>query len=194
LKRLCQDVQEHLSVVNQVCLSGSLPPNSSAEDLRGLLNILIDSGKQVWVDTSGMALKLALDYPDLCIKVNSNEIGEMLGLEINETTSPERALLMLRERRRTTSVITLGSAGALLATKDGKWRAQGPDVEVISTVGSGDAFLGGLVSALDADKDWPEALRDAVAAGTANTLSAGAGQFGLEMFQGIRKQIEICSW
>jgi len=65
---------------------------------------------------------------------------------------------------------------------------------VVSTVGSGDSFLGGLLSALDAGKDWPEALRDAVAAGTANALSAGGGKFALQEFQDIRKQVQIQAW
>lgn len=193
-ERLRRDVQEQLPLVNLVCLSGSLPPNSSSQDLRGLLSILVDSGKQVWIDTSGMALNTALTYPELCIKVNGAEMAEMLGLEITDLATAERALLILSERGRTTSVITLGAAGALLATKDGRWHAQGPSVDVISSVGSGDAFLGGLVSALDAGRDWPEALRDAVAAGTANTLCAGGGHFGLQDFDNIRKQIEIQSW
>jgi len=190
-KQLSQDVQKQLPMVNRACLSGSLPPNSTAEDLRGLLRILVDSGKQIWVDTSGMALKVALDYPELCIKVNGNEIGDMLGLELNDLASAERALVLLREHGLTTSVITLGPVGALLATQEGKWHAQCPKVNVVSTVGSGDAFLGGFVSALDAGKDWPKALCDAVAAGTANTLSPGGGQFGIETFYEIHEQISV---
>ena len=190
-KRLQEDVQEQLPLVNFISVSGSLPLNSSTQDLSELLSSLVDSGKQVWVDTSGMALKTALAYPQLCIKVNGNELGELLGLEINDLASAERALLLLGGRGRPASVITLGSAGALLATKDMTWHAQGPSVDIVSTVGSGDAFLAGLVSALDAAKDWPEALCDAVAAGTANALSAGGGQFGLETFWEIREQIKV---
>jgi 1-phosphofructokinase family hexose kinase len=192
--KLSQDVGKQLPLVSRVCLSGSLPPDSSATDLQGLLTVLVDSGKQIWVDTSGMALDTALTHSDLCIKVNGQEIGEMLGLEINDMVSAERAFDMLRERELMTSVITLGSAGALLSTREGRWYAQGPSVAVISTVGSGDAFLGGLVSALDSGKDWPEALRDAVATGTANTLSPGGGQFALETFRAIREQIGIQAW
>lgn len=193
-KRLRQDVHHQCSGVNFVCLSGSLPPRSSAEDLQGLLSVLVDSGKQVWVDTSGMALRTALTYPGICIKVNGNELGEALGLEINNIPSAGKALSMLRERGQATSAITLGSAGALLATKEGVWHAQGPQVKAVSTVGSGDAFLGGLVTALDGGKDWPAALREAVAAGTANTLSPGGGQFSLQDFNAIRNQIHIQPW
>jgi 1-phosphofructokinase family hexose kinase len=192
--KLSQDVEKQLPLVSRVCLSGSLPPDSSATDLQGLLTVLVDSGKQIWVDTSGTALDTALAHPDLCVKVNGHEIGEMLGLEINDIVSAERACDMLRERELMTSVITLGAAGALLSTREGRWYAQGPSVAVISTVGSGDAFLGGLVSALDSGKDWPEALRDAVATGTANTLSPGGGQFALETFREIREQIDVKAW
>jgi fructose-1-phosphate kinase PfkB-like protein len=81
-----------------------------------------------------------------------------------------------------------------MATEHGGWHAQGPDVQVVSTVGSGDAFLGGLASALDSGRDYSEALCEAVAAGTANALSAGGGQFALEDFEQIRKQVQIQAW
>jgi fructose-1-phosphate kinase PfkB-like protein len=165
-----------------------------AEDFRGLLSALVDGGRQVWVDTSGTALSTALGFPNLGIKVNGDEIGELLGFEIQDFGSARRALTALRDREVKASVITLGPAGALLANKDGRWLAQGPQVDAVSTVGSGDAFLGGLVCALDAGKDWQDALCDAVAAGTANTLLAGGGQFRLQDFEDIRKQIRVESW
>ena len=193
-KRLQRDIRKQLSSAGLVCISGSLPPNSSPDDLRELLNMLVSSGQRVWVDTSGTALNTVLAYPGICIKVNGNEIGAALGFEVKDLTSAKRALMILRERGLTACVITLGVAGALLSTNEGRWHAQGPRVRVVSTVGSGDSFLGGLVSGLDAGKDWPEALCDAVAAGTANVLSAGGGQFTFQKFEDIRKQTQIQAW
>ena len=193
-KRLQRDVRKHVSSAGLVCLSGSLPPHSPADDLRGLLHMLLDAGKQVWVDTSGKALDAALTVPGLCIKVNGEEIGKLLGFEVNDVPSARRALTMLSERGMSACVITLGAIGALLSTKEGRWNALGPPVRVVSSVGSGDSFLGGLLSALDGGKDWPEALRDAVAAGTANALSAGGGQFTFQEFQDIRGQVQIQAW
>ena len=193
-EQLLQDAHRQVTSAGLVCISGSLPPNSSTEDLQRLLNLLVDSRKQIWVDTSGPALSTALTQPGICVKVNGKEIGEILGVEIRGFDSARQALNRLSEQSLTAAVITLGAMGALLATNDGRWHAQPPDVDVISTVGSGDSFLGGLVRALDAGRDWPEALGDAVAAGTANALSAGAGQFELETFQLIRNQIDVQSW
>src|SRR5215216_2874496 len=136
-KRLQQDVRKHISSLNLVCVSGSLPPDSSAEDLHGLLSMLVNTAKQVWVDTSGPALLAALTVPGLCIKVNGDEISEPLGFEVKDVPSAKRALMMLVERGMTACVITLGAMGALLATKEGRWHAKGPRVRVVSTVGSG---------------------------------------------------------
>lgn len=193
-KRLQRDVRKHVSVAGLACVSGSLPPDSSVDDLLGLLHILVNSGKQVWVDTSGTALHAVLTYPGICVKVNSHEISKSLGFEVKDVASAKRALRALRKKDLMACVITLGAAGALLATRDGRWHAQGPRVRVVSTAGSGDSFLGGLVSALDASKDWREALRDAVATGTANVLSAGGGQFTLQEFTDIQEQVRVEAW
>lgn len=193
-KRLQRAVRKYVFSASLSCVAGSLPPESSSDDLRGLLRVLISSGKQVWVDTSGTALDTVLAFPGVCIKVNGHEIGKSVGFEVKNVTSAKRALTLLSERGLDAVLITLGAAGALLATNEGRWHAQGPRVHVVSTIGSGDSFLGGLVNALENRKVWHEALRDAVAAGTANVLSAGGGQFSLQDFMDIREQVQLYSW
>lgn len=193
-ERLREDIRSSVSENDLVCISGSWPPQSSAAELQGLFEILMGAVRQVWVDTSGFALNTVLSCPGLCVKVNGNEIGAVLGFEVNDVDSAKRALMILGERGLKASAITLGAAGALLATSERRWVAQGPRVGVVSTVGSGDSFLGGLVHALDGGSDWPEALCEATAAGTANVLSAGAGQFTLQEFNSIKAQIQIQTW
>jgi 1-phosphofructokinase family hexose kinase len=193
-KRLRKAVSKYISLSDVVCVSGSLPPDSSLDDLSQLLRMLVETGKQVWVDTSGAALDAVLNYHGICIKVNGNEISKVLGFEVMDVQSAQHALTMLVERNLTACAITLGAAGALLATEAGRWYAQGPQVRAVSSVGSGDSFLGGLLCALDRGKDWSEGLKDAVAAGTANTLSAGGGRFTVQEFTRIREQTQIQSW
>jgi fructose-1-phosphate kinase PfkB-like protein len=156
--------------------------------------MLVESGKQVWIDTSGTALQAALEQPDLSIKVNGSEIGEVLGMDVRDAPSARRALEKLGRYGLRAAVITLGSQGALLATGAGRWLGTGPRVSVVSTVGSGDAFLGGLVSALDGGAIEHEALKDAIAAGTANALSPGGGAFPLQDFQQTREQVQVEPW
>jgi 1-phosphofructokinase family hexose kinase len=193
-KRLRSDVRKSVSSASLVCISGSLPPQSGEEDFHGLLDTLVKADKQLWVDTSGTALKVALAHPGICVKVNGNEIAEALGFEVNDFEAAKRALAVLSAKGLKASIITLGAAGAFLATRDGRWHAHGPQIQIASTVGSGDAFLGGFVSALDAGKGWPEALREAVAAGTANALSAGGGQFKIQEFSDLCDQVQVHAW
>lgn len=193
-QQLQQDIKSQLALVNLVCISGSLPPNSSSEDFGDLLSVLITAGKQAWVDSSGASLKTAIANPAICVKVNADEFGEALGMELNDFSSAGGALDRLGKEAPAACVITLGSEGALLAVGKKRWSAQGPSINVISTVGSGDSFLGGFVAELDRSGDWLEALRSGVAAGAANALSAGGGRFALQDFQALREQVQMQSW
>ena len=193
-QQLNRDVRKNISTTNLVCVSGSLPSDSSTQYLYRLLKMLVRAKKQVWVDASGSALEAALALPGICIKVNKTEISESLGFEVKNMAAAKRALKTIRDRGVAACIITLGAAGALLATSVGNWYARGPRVRVVSTVGSGDSLLGGLANALDHGSNWPEALRTAVAAGTANSLSPGGGEFALQQFKDIREQVVVQTW
>jgi fructokinase len=81
-----------------------------------------------------------------------------------------------------TFLFTRGGDGAHLIRPDGAWRAAAPRVDVVDTVGAGDASIGALLYSL---MTWPERaggnhLRFAVAAGTAACRVAGAQPPALE--------------
>jgi fructose-1-phosphate kinase PfkB-like protein len=64
-------------------------------------------------------------------------------------------------------------------------------MKIVSTTGSGDAFLGGLVVALEAGAPPEFALRQAIAAAAANTLTFGGGIFSCDEFESISRKLEI---
>jgi len=69
--------------------------------------------------------------------------------------------------------------------------AQPPQLKIVSSVGSGDAFLGGLLFALENGASSETALQKAVAAGAANTLEFGGGTFSLPSFEEILQNTKI---
>lgn len=80
----------------------------------------------------------------------------------------------LAKSHHLTCVVTLGAAGAIAVGPDGGWRVGSLPIEPVDTTGAGDAFVGVLAAALDAQRSLPEALRRAsVAAGLA-CLAMGA--------------------
>src|SRR5690606_16869301 len=75
----------------------------------------------------------------------------------------------------TAVIITDGSRPSLALTPDGNLAVTPPRIDVVSAVGSGDAFTAGLLHSLLNGGDWTESLRRAAACGAANARHAASG-------------------
>lgn len=175
--RLQYDVLHHAASASSICFSGSLPPGSPPEAFMILLRELLRGGKQIWVDTSGVWMQAALTVPGIGLKVNNEEAGAILNMEINDVSSALMAAIALQLTGVNPIVVTMGAAGAVLVDGSHRWYAAPPQVRVLDAVGSGDSFLAGLVLAYNSGLRPHEALCHAVAAGAANAMSVGGGQF-----------------
>lgn len=69
--------------------------------------------------------------------------------------------------------VKLGARGAHLFTVDGDWVLPARPVDVVDTVGAGDGFAAGVISARLDGLPWPECLRRAVAVGALATTVSG---------------------
>jgi fructokinase len=89
----------------------------------------------------------------------------------------EAAFGKLRDMNRDALYLyTQGERGARLHRGDGAWQASAPRIDVVDTVGAGDASIGALLYSLmtQSARDGGEHLRFAVAAGAAACTRAGA--------------------
>lgn len=175
------DVLGHVEEVDSVCVSGSFPPGISADDCAAFIRALVESGKPVWIDSSGMALRAALDCGGMHIKVNGDELGAALGITVDGVETALEAAARTQQRTGAAAVVTLGKLGAVMASGEGRYVAQPPNMQIVSDVGSGDSFLAALAAA----GPTSEGLRRAVAAGTANALQIGGGKFSREDFERV---------
>ena len=78
-----------------------------------------------------------------------------------------------------------------LAAPDGSLYVGGLYVRGRYPVGSGDAFLAGLVTALDRGDDWEGALRLGLGAATANAEMPGAGKLDPARAEALAAQAEV---
>ncbi|MGK7313075.1 MAG: 1-phosphofructokinase family hexose kinase, partial [Candidatus Longimicrobiales bacterium M2_2A_002] len=131
-------------------------------------------------DCDGPALAAAVGEADLLVP-NALEAGRLVGRQLDSPEAAIDAARALRERGPDRVVVTLGADGAVAVDGAGAWRARPlppkSAAELLarsSAVGAGDAFLAALILALDGGAATPDALADAVAAGTAVLLSEGA--------------------
>jgi len=106
------------------------------------------------------------------IKLSDEDVTGLM-----RTDEPRRALQCVREwNPRAWWLYTKGADGAQLFTPAGHWQARPPAIEVVDTVGAGDASIAALVASrmLMPDGSPAEHLGYAVAAGTAACQSTGA--------------------
>jgi 1-phosphofructokinase family hexose kinase len=174
-----------------VTCCGSLPPGVPAEVYARTLQALLDDGVRLALDTSGEALRLALGLPLTLLKVNAEELGAALGRELATPADALDAAERLRVAGIALVVVTLGARGAVAAGPDGRFIATPPPIRPVSTIGSGDAFLAGLLAALLRDEPLPDALRLAVACGGVNALHIGGGVAPLPEVQEMMGQVTV---
>ncbi|WRS26309.1 ribokinase [Oscillospiraceae bacterium MB08-C2-2] len=91
------------------------------------------------------------------ITPNEVEAQILTGIEIADEASAEKAAQCFFEQGVENVIITLGSRGAYVDTKDRRGILPVPKVKVLDTTGAGDAFNGGLLTALTEGKDIWEA-------------------------------------
>jgi len=187
--RVSGDVLARAARAGDVCVSGSLPPGVRPDALAELLRSLVESGHAPWIDTSGPALAAALSTPDVRLKINRDEARDVLGLTLEDAPACAAAARSLLDGGPAAVVMTLGAAGAVLAAPEGGWIVEAPPVRAASAVASGDAFLAGLVSAWADGVTPPEALRRAIAAGTANALAGGGARFSRREFESVLARV-----
>lgn len=180
--RLYQDILACSEGASTICFCGSLPPASPLDTFREVLAALLQTGRSVWIDTSGDALAAAATVPGLSLKVNAEEAVALLGRQIKTLDDAGAVADRIYQQVAAPVVLTHGGQGGVFVGAEGRWRAVPPPIDLVSTVGSGDAFLAGLLFALERGIEAPEALRHAVAAGAANAQALGGAHFSSEDF------------
>ncbi len=169
-----------------VTISGGLPPGSPLASYSGLIRALAETGTPVWVDADGPVLEAALRARPAGVKVNAREAQELLGQPVEAPASAGVAIRRIQSLGVAQVGMTLGARGAVLASGERMWFAAAPQLPHFhNSIGSGDAFLAGLLLGLVDGQDPPAALRMAVAAGAANAMTPGGGCLDFQDYQAL---------
>jgi 6-phosphofructokinase 2 len=159
-----------------VVASGSLPPGVPPDFYARLAKQAQASGAKLVLDTSGPALAAALEEGVYLVKPSLRELRELTGQPLK--TSPEwrdAAQTLVDRGQAQVVVLSLGEGGAWLVTPTESCFAPRLPVKVVSTIGAGDSFVGGMVWALWRGLPVRESFRYGVAAASAAVLSVGTG-------------------
>jgi len=174
-----------------VTLSGSLPPGVPADSYAQLIRLAHEAEVPVLLDSSGEALRHGVAAKPTLIKPNESEVAILSERPLSTMVEYVDAAGEISRRQSTIVVLSMGRSGAILAAGHQTFHVQNPPVQAVSAVGSGDCMLAGLAHGLVKGVSLPEAVRLGVAAGTANTLVIGAGQFRKADVDDLLASIEL---
>ena len=173
-----------------IVASGSLPPGAPADFYARITLIGKQINAKVIVDASGEALKLALQEGIYLIKPNVREFRELAGGEIKEESQIKSAARTIVESGQCEAiVISLGAAGAIVASKEAVEHIVPTAVPIISKVGAGDSMVAGIVLSLAQGRPLKEAVRFGIAAGTAAVMTPGTELCRREDTERLYKEI-----
>ncbi|GAB2982614.1 6-phosphofructokinase II [Mucilaginibacter puniceus] len=174
------EVQACLNVINGVpevkymVASGSLPPGVPTDVFAKVASIAQQKGALLIVDTSGEALKKAVEAGVYLIKPNLRELAALVGkTELDIEAVPGAARQVINSGNCSVVVVSMGAHGAYLITKEMALKITPPQLTVKSTVGAGDSMVAGIVLSLANNKSLTEAVKYGVACGSAATVNYG---------------------
>ncbi len=174
-----------------VILSGSLPKGLLTTAYQELIELVQQNGTRAIVDTSGQPLKEALKAKPFMIKPNIDELSEITNRPLQTDDEIMNALIELSHTGVSVVAVSRGSDGAMAAYDNCIYTISIPKLSVVNPVGSGDAFVAGLVSGFYDGESFEKSLIRASAAGTANALQEKAGDLSLEDLKSLEKQMSV---
>ncbi len=129
---------------------GSLPPLTDEALYQRVIAIAREYGSRSAIDASDAPLRLAVQARPNLIKPNLEELEELVGATLSTFGQVCAAGRDLVAAGIETVLVSLGSRGALQIDANGVRHGYAAVLHPLSTVGAGDAFLAGYLSAVDA--------------------------------------------
>lgn len=190
LEQFTAIAEEETRESEMIVMTGSLPPGCPEGTYRNLMKAL--EGKKCILDTEGRELEMAAKgaHPFL-IKPNLREMEATLGIELRTMRAIRDAALLFIRLGVQHSVVSMGAMGAMYISAEKTLFAPALRVETKSTVGAGDAMIGGMLLGYEVEKDMAKAFRYGIAAGAASVMTEGTQLIVRSDFEKLLDQVRI---
>jgi tagatose 6-phosphate kinase len=190
-----EELRDHIRTIigdcRAVTLSGSLPPGVPADFYASVIEIAREANVLTFLDSSGDALRKGAEAAPFLMKPNEAEAKSLLGIDSKRSADFAQMAVEISMTYKTNVVLSLGAKGAIAAKGQEVFVIKSPTAEARNAVGSGDCMLAGLTYGFLQGLSFERAMVYGVAAGTANTLTIGAGQFRKDDFERLCDEVQI---
>lgn len=193
IEEMIANIRRRLRPDTWLVLAGSLPPPCTGDVYARLVLEAERAGTLTALDADGLVVRQVLDYGarPTVIKVNHHELQRVQGNPTDTEDEVFEAAETIRHLGVAAVVVTRGTLGSVALTPEADYRISAPDVEVVSAVGAGDAFLAAMLLGLRRNEGWERALRRGAAASVACCLMPGSAECRMQDVQRLADEVVV---
>jgi 1-phosphofructokinase family hexose kinase len=165
---------------DMVVFAGTLPRAVDESFYANAIRDLNRRSVRAVLDSEGQPLRLGVEAEPYLVTPNQSEAEALVGQEFSDDEDYLMALDRIADMGARNVLVTAEARSFGLFREERKrlvFRADAPELEPVSAVGSGDVLLAAFLAARVSERSLEDSLRQAVAAGAASTLEVGAGRF-----------------
>jgi 1-phosphofructokinase/tagatose 6-phosphate kinase len=179
---------------DMVVFAGTLPRGVGESFYANAIRDLNRRHVRAVLDSEGQPLRLGVEAEPYLVTPNQGEAEALVGQEFNDDEDYLMALDRIADMGARNVLVTAEARSFGLFREERKrlvFRADAPELELVSAVGSGDVLLAAFLAARVSERSVEDSLRQAVAAGAASTLEVGAGRFERREASRLLGSIEV---
>ncbi len=191
LEQIEQAVVSRLSQASWLMLCGSIPPGVQPDFYAKLIRLAREHKVSTLLDTDGEALAPGIEAGPTLVTPNQQEAERLLSRALITRAHFMEAATRIKAMGAESVLLSLGSRGAIATDGSRMIEALPPRVDALSPIGSGDAMRAAFVWAMTKKKEFADAVRWAVAEGTASAKLPGVKSATPEQAKEIYKAVEM---
>ncbi|HME09144.1 MAG TPA: 1-phosphofructokinase family hexose kinase [Bryobacteraceae bacterium] len=172
-------------------LCGSLPPGVPKHFYNELIQAARKHKVQTLLDADGEDLRHGVEAKPTVVSPNQQEAERLLNRALITRAHFREAVTRIRELGAESVLLSLGSRGVVAVNENQMVEAVPPRIDVLSPIGAGDTLAAAFLWAFSRKKDFPDAVRWGVAAGTASAALPGMEFATLEQTKEMYRQVEL---
>jgi 1-phosphofructokinase family hexose kinase len=171
-------------------LSGSVPPGVKADVYFHLIQEAKSRGIKTVLDSDGEPFRYGIEAGPYLIKPNLTELKWLAGGELDDENAVLEYCGGLLSNGVEIVVVSLGSGGAMMVTRDGAWKGTVPVIEE-NTIGAGDSMVAGILIGIVQSRPLEEVFQTGLACGVSAVMNPGPGLCEPATYKNALQKVQV---
>jgi 1-phosphofructokinase family hexose kinase len=193
LDKVAEKVAAKLGKATWFMICGSVPPGVPSHFYSHLIELAHKKKVKTLLDTDGDALLHGLEAQPTVVTPNQQEAERLLNRALITRTHLVDAVERIHGMGAHSVVLSLGSRGAIGRSGKELVEVIPPRIEALCPIGAGDALAAAFTWAMDKNKEFVDAVRWGVAAGTASAKLPGVTYASLDQTKQLYSHVDVRS-